>query len=31
MRCVVGVQIIASGSVTVLGHAAGALRERRTA
>jgi ABC-2 type transport system ATP-binding protein len=28
MRCVVGVQIIASGSVTVLGHAAGALRER---
>jgi ABC-2 type transport system ATP-binding protein len=28
MRCIVGVQVVASGSVTVLGHAAGALRER---
>ncbi len=28
MRCVVGVQIVASGSVSVLGRAAGSLRER---
>jgi ABC-2 type transport system ATP-binding protein len=28
MRCIVGVQIIASGSVSVLGRAAGSLRER---
>jgi ABC-2 type transport system ATP-binding protein len=28
MRCVVGVQVVASGSVSVLGRPAGALRER---